>query len=284
MLVRVDTYAGMLDSVELKLASDQSLITTINGAAIVDTGGGAYTVDVGAEVGQWMLILKDAAGEVIGIKYASDTYTQAMDFPPWLLSSGGPESFGPYVLTIFVEDENAAPIPGVAVRIVNGAQTTTGQTDITGTVEFTVSAGTWSILINEAGYTYTTEQVAVVADATHIAVLTTVATVTPADPMLCVVDFYLWGDEAVVVGGKVLATLEDTNAVADEYLIAKVKHKATTDNTGLAQLQLIRQSAFVSGGVYLIEAFDSNQNLLYTKRVTVPNLEHINATQLIDAG
>lgn len=284
MLIRVDTYEGLLSSVDLKLASDQSLIATFSGAAIVDTGGGAYTVDVGANTGEWLLLLKDSTGAVMGIKYASDTTPQAFDFPPWMLSSGGAESFGPYVLTILVEDEDTNPVPGIAVRIVNGAQTTTGQTDITGTVEFTVSAGTWSVLINEAGYTYTTEQVAVADDTIHAATLTTVATVIPADPMLCLVDFYLWGDEAVIVGGKVLATIEDINAVADDYLIAKVKHKATTDENGLAQLQLIRQSAFTSGGVYLIEAFDSSQNLLYTKRVTVPDLEHINATQLIDAG
>lgn len=84
----INTFEGYLDSVDVRSAATPStLITTVSGAGIVSIADGIYSVDVGAITGQWILVLKDVDGNTLGIKYASDNYTNAADDPPWIPTS-----------------------------------------------------------------------------------------------------------------------------------------------------------------------------------------------------
>lgn len=282
-VVRVDTYDGYLSSVLVKNAlSPYSLLATIpTGAAIVNTGGGAYTVDVGSLSGVWMLILRDSSNATIGIKYASPTHLQAADFPPW---AEGSTVLGPYAASLTVTDNGGPALPNIALRLTKGSETVTGTTDINGGVTFYLSAGTWSVNVSQPGYQQYSSTIVVTGDDSFDIELLSVAVTNPSDPSLCVESFFIWGVSGPLQNARVLARIEDPNAKTAAYLVSKAVHKGTTDATGLAQLQLIRHSAFTLGGVYIIEVFDSSNNIVSSRRVTVPNSSNINASDLIDVS
>lgn len=284
MIVRVDTADGYLNSVLIKeFSAPATLLATITAGSITNLGGGAYNVDVGATAGSglWLLVLRDANNETIGIRYAGLNYSQATDEPRWLTG----QSAGLIQYTVNVKDNNNVALQNVVVLMRNGANTATATTNASGNAVLFLFAGSWTINISEAGYAYAPQTVVVTGTGTTNAVLNVLTSVVPNDPMLCVVNFFIWGDEGPIENAKVLARIEDPNARTSDYLVSKVIHKALTDSNGLATLQLIQLSAFVSGGIYLVEVFHPNSNdKLYTRRVTVPNQSVVNAAQLVEVG
>lgn len=106
----------------------------------------------------------------------------------------------------------------------------------------------------------------------------------PSDPSVCLVEFSVWGDEAPMVGAIVRAILERPFSLTSEYEAARTPHRAVTDENGQATLNLIRLDQFTSGGVYLIEVYDGNGNLLSTRRATVPNVSTASSINLTTVG
>ncbi len=113
MLIRVDTYENLLDSVDVMLAtSPYTLIETIAAEDITSIAGGAYEVTITDTASKLMLILKDVNGESLGIRYCSTDYLFAFGDPPWQDIDTGSETV---ILTI--RDTSNKAIAGAAVYI-----------------------------------------------------------------------------------------------------------------------------------------------------------------------
>lgn len=106
----------------------------------------------------------------------------------------------------------------------------------------------------------------------------------PSDPSLCLITFTVWGDEGVMPDAVVRAKLERPYALTLNHEAARVQHRAVTDENGQARLELIRLDQFQFGGVYLIEIYGDNAQLLSSRRVTVPNLSSTSSVNLVTVG
>lgn len=107
--------------------------------------------------------------------------------------------------------------------------------------------------------------------------------IAPAPADLCNVLFTIQDGGNTVAGATVTAKLEGVTSVVDDAIIGSTVNTATTDSGGQAILTLIQVGQFLRGGVYLIEATDASNKVLYKRRVTIPNQSTAEAQLLPDA-
>ena len=99
----------------------------------------------------------------------------------------------------------------------------------------------------------------------------------------CLVTFVVKHLNLAVPNAIVTATLEHDSAM-DGVLLSKRMNYAVTNNAGTCTLLLVRLGSFTRGdGVYRIRAHDGCGLTFMDRRVTIPNVDGINAEDLPDA-
>jgi len=94
---------------------------------------------------------------------------------------------GPHSIVITVVNSVAVPIQGARVRVLNGIQTDTEETDSNGEAEFTVDGLVWTILVSKPGYTGASSSINVPSELSKSVVLSlapssgVIPCVTPED-------------------------------------------------------------------------------------------------------
>lgn len=113
--------------------------------------------------------------------------------------------------------------------------------------------------------------------------------VTPAPAGLCTVLFSVQSGGEFVENATVTAKLEGLVSVVDDAIIASTVNSAVTDSGGQATLTLVQIGQFRNvgihnrGGIYLIEVKSHGGDILYRRRVTIPNQSTADAHLLPDA-
>lgn len=87
----------------------------------------------------------------VTISWSSDAY-QFTELALEHCCSGDGILTGPHILTIIVTDDDDIAIEGVNVRVFNGSDSETKQTDVNGEVEFAVGTAVWMIAVKGTGY------------------------------------------------------------------------------------------------------------------------------------
>ena len=168
---------------------------------------------------------------------------------------------------VTVRDEDGSVVPGAKVKIFDDESSfIAGQierTDTVGRVEFWLNDGSYRARAgglagyDDAGLVDFTvdeenEEVGLTINSSPIT--------QPKSPGLCAVVFYVRHNGKLVRGASVTATLTETGSYLDETAISTVNDTDTTDASGRAVLQLIREDQFLTGsGQYKIDIVHRGQ-------------------------
>lgn len=87
----------------------------------------------------------------------------------------------------------------------------------------------------------------------------------------------------VVPGARVQAQFEDENNNTSTWLISRAVNSGVTDEDGFCTLTLIQFGQFTRGGTYRIRVYDPNGDLMYDRRVQMPDATEANLAALADA-
>lgn len=89
----------------------------------------------------------------------------------------------------------------------------------------------------------------------------------------------------VVPGARVQAQFEDDTNNTDAWLISRAVNSGVTDEDGFCTLRLIQFGQFAGGrgGIYRIRVYDPNGDLMYDRRVKMPDTTDANLAAIPDA-
>lgn len=187
---------------------------------------------------------------------------------------------GPHLLTVTVTDDQAQPIEAARVRVTRSGASQSAYTDAAGQVVFAVDPGGWTLAADANGYQPVTQQVSVAADTSASISLTPYAVSAPADPALCVVQCWVRHNGLAIQGAVCKARLVSPTSIASQSAMSTARILARTDAAGYAELQLVRQSAFIAGdGLYEIEIWHGDL-LIYRQITAIPDQPAITLDQI----
>lgn len=266
-----------------------TLLATVVSAGVANpitetiASSGSYECQVSA-VGYWYVLVDLVdTGEVTADGFASQWVPEVLD-----TISAATTGQGDYVVTVTVQDDDLAPVPGSLVTIANAAGTANiawGTTDADGQILFALDAATYSVSVRgpTSAYAPLTSQALVVSAAAAVTyTLTTQALLPPAAPGLSTVRFLVLDRGNPVVGATCTAELLEDNPMVDTAIVSRAKHTGTTDGSGIADLTMIWHASFTKGGTYRIKVL-SQGRCLHDRKVTVPSSASQYAEDLPDA-
>ena len=188
---------------------------------------------------------------------------------------------GPHSVTISVLDDQSNPVADAKVRLFRSGESETRLTDMAGQVAFAAGTGTWQVAISAQGHQNLLASVSVAGDLSQAFTLLPIAVSTPAGPELCVVQAFVYHNGDPVSGAVVKARLRDTNSAVPDAVLSTLCLEATTDANGYAELQLVRQSAFIAGtGTYVIDVWHNGRLITHTE-AAIPDQSTITIDDLL---
>lgn len=227
------SLAGANADVAFPALSDLALITTAYASGgVKERGNGVYRLDVPNGIfttaGQ-VTIRGEATGKhvIVGVIEVGVS-----------VQSVSGQGSGAFAVTVKVTSDGATPIVGAVVRI-SGAQSGLLTSDSSGNCAFSLNAGTVTLSIFAAGYTYPATIQTISGAATITVTMTAASTVTPsADPAFTNCYFTVRDAAGVRKSGVVFTfKLTNPNALTDAYTTV-LQQTATSDVNGLVQITL----------------------------------------------
>ncbi|WP_417459161.1 sialate O-acetylesterase [Kordiimonas sp.] len=199
-----------------------------------------------------------------------DNTAESLEALGELIESNG-AGVGPKTVEITVTDSDDDPIVGAAVRITLDSENYATTTGSDGVATFNVvNDGNWTVVITKQDYSFSGATLTVSGDTTEAYEMTANTPPTPSDPTLCVARVYFALNGTPVEGASVTASL-GVDSAADSMILSKSKTSTTTDVSGYAQLELVRQENFTTGtGKYEIKLLH-NGITHWSKTVAMPN-------------
>lgn len=105
--------------------------------------------------------------------------------------------------------------------------------------------------------------------------------INPGPPGLCTVRFSVRDASGPIANAVVEAGLDAINATIENSLIALTVTYGVTDSSGIADLVLIRQDSFVTGGIYHFVVTQPCGKVAFDKRAYVMNASTGTADDLV---
>jgi hypothetical protein len=167
---------------------------------------------------------------------------------------------GARTVTITVNDGTTV-LQNARVRVVEGVNTYTGLTNVSGVVVFNLDDATYTVSITKSGYTYAGTSLIVDGTETRTYSMTVVSVTPPDDPALCAVTIHVFDQYGADMSGQpveITFVKWDTTAT-DTPPVLSVPPVQTTDVNGLVSVNLFREAVYKI--VY--------GNAPYTRRVDV---------------
>lgn len=183
-------------------------------------------------------------------------------------------------------NDGTDPIQNAKVRLSLNAESYLSSTDVSGdTSAFGLeNDGTWNIIISAAGYQSQVTTLAVAADigsGEQIYSLTENIVTAPDDPSLCRVAAYVQLNGDSEEGATFKALLSGRN-LTTEGIVVNQEVSSTTNSSGYAYLDLIREDQFVDGsGIYELNLINSRGRLIFRTSSAIPNSGVANLEDLI---
>lgn len=194
---------------------------------------------------------------------------------------------GSHTVTTTVTSSSVA-IVGANVVVYSGSTLVGwGTTNSSGQVVFNLNAGAYTFTVRTlTGYAPHTPVARTISGTTSVSLTLTAQTIAPPTiPGLCAVRFSVLKNGSPVQGAIVKVRLEGEYSVASTAIASNAEVSGITNGSGYCDIMLVQQSYFSKGGVYQVDVYDRNnqRELLYSRRVLVPDLTVATADQLIDA-
>lgn len=157
---------------------------------------------------------------------------------------------GARTVTVTVDD-GVIPTALESARVrftkTGGAGTYVQSTDASGNATFSLDDGTYTVSISLIGYTYTPSSQVVNEDETPTYSMTAQTITAPGAVTLCTVQFRVKLGDTAVDGAVCKAKLLGVNQASDGTILSNEESSDTTDDGGVAELQLVRKDAIVKG-------------------------------------
>lgn len=172
----------------------------------------------------------------------------------WGSSSGGS---GAFAITVTVKDGSGNLLQNANVRVTEGVNSYILLTNASGNATFSLDAATYTVSITKSGYSFTPLTRTVTGNQTgtliNDLVMTVIVITPPTDPTLCrLYGFFLYPSGAVAVGIRVEATLVVNAPASTGSIIIEKTVFVDTDDTGYAQLDVIRTDEYTPTATYTI--------------------------------
>jgi hypothetical protein len=152
---------------------------------------------------------------------------------------------GARTVTITVNDGTTV-LQNARVRVVEGVNTYTGLTNVSGVVVFNLDDATYTVSITKSGYTYAGTSLIVDGTETRTYSMTVVSVTPPDDPALCAVTIHVFDQYGADMSGQpveITFVKWDTTA-ADTPPVLSVPPVQTTDADGLVSVNLFREAVY----------------------------------------
>lgn len=153
------------------------------------------------------------------------------------VSSVGGSGSGPRTVTITVNDGTDV-LENAAIRLTNGADSYTADTNASGVATFNVAEATWTVAISKSGYTFAGASLPVSADTSHTYSMTQTVITPAADPTLCNCYINTYDTHGASANGVIEFRLKDGDATAGRSFPRGISSVAAVN--GLLQTNLPR--------------------------------------------
>lgn len=195
----------------------------------------------------------------------------------WAVSGSGS---GAYAATVTVTD-GTSNLQNALVRVVEGINTFTATTNVSGNASFSLDAATYTVTVTKDGYSFTPTTRTVTGNqagtlvSSNLVMSQNAVPAAPSGPNLCSVYGYLRSQSlgTVLSGVKLTARrIPDELAYAGGFLVGSYK-EATSDVDGLVELELERTDVITpTGAKWKIECVDAGLRYVTTLTSSALNL------------
>ena len=179
------------------------------------------------------------------------------------------------ILTI---NNGTTGLPGATVNAtLGGVLVAAGTTDSSGQISnWALAAQTYVVAVRLAGYQSKTATFTVSGNNWSATVSLVQITITPpAAADLCTVQFRVMLNGVAEAGALCTAALVGTNQAVDGTILSNEPATATTDGTGVAELQLVQRGEIAKGdGLYAISVVVGGKTIASVK-TAIPNQQTI---------
>lgn len=270
-----DLDASTFPAVTLVRSTSTASLALSDLSAVDDAhdAGGIYELSGG----RYRLDLPDTQFEAVGpLSIVAEESGKRLIHPQIQVTapaSGG----GNRSVVIKVTDEDDSPIQHANVRLfLNGKdfRSTTDTNGITDPAFGLPDDGTWNVVVTSDGYTSIVTTLAISADIAagdQVYALEQYAISPPSDAAYCTVSCVVRRNGEPDEGATITAVLQGKNNCVPGVVVRE-SLSATTNASGTAELELIRQDQFVDGsGAYKIVVTCSDGSVIAEVNRTIPN-------------
>jgi hypothetical protein len=294
--VEFQAPSGMTLTVKLYPYGSDSIANGAGGDSATEATNrkGLYSASVAESITGWHTVhIFDASSNLIALYavYMLDTTDirraeeaparMYEEFAEWI---SGPNGEGAYTGTLTIDNGAGTPLEGAIVNarrggVLKASATTNASGQITNWV---FGPYTYDLAVRLSGYLPTTDTIAVTADAWVKTISLTAITITaPSDPSLCTVQFRVYLGATAVSGAVCKARLLGINQAIDGTVLSNDEISATTNATGVAELELVQEGEIAKGsGLYKITV-EIDGSPVADAKVPIPNQSSILFEDLI---
>lgn len=156
---------------------------------------------------------------------------------------GSTSGSGAFAVTVTVTDGSAA-LQNATVRLVEGANAYTTQTNSSGVASFSLDAATYALTITKAGYSFTPATITVSASGNFAKAMTAIVIPAQSDPALTTVYAHTYSQQGAVLSGEAVSFTLVTAPSGTGAVFNVAAVRAISDSNGLVSVGLLKDATY----------------------------------------